>query len=195
MGWSRDPDPFLRFYERIIKDESGCWLWQGKLTPLGYASFTVNNQKVAVHRWAYETFKGPIPEGLVIHHRCENRCCVNPDHLEAVTTKQNNAYANQRCRQVGHPLTEENVIMLKSGRRLCRICHEQRLIKYRKRSNQRRHQTQTLFNARNTFFALAPYGLNNMVLIQTLEDLKQRGLILDFSPAEEAQWSLSDKQL
>jgi hypothetical protein len=183
MGWSRNPDPFLRFEERIIKDESGCWLWQGILNTHGYAVFKIEARSVQVHRWAYETYKGCIPKGLVLDHRCNNRSCVNPDHLEPITVKENNARARTHCFQARHPLTEENIFITRSGARLCRRCREERRLKYRKRSDQFRQGMQES-DTRKIFLVFAPDAVEDSPLIQALEELKQQGLILDFSESD-----------
>ena len=71
---------------------SGCWLWTGGLEEKGYAVLCKPNWKGhrAAHRFSYETFVGPIPDGLQIDHKCRVRSCVNPDHLEPVTSAENN---------------------------------------------------------------------------------------------------------
>ena len=70
----------------IAKVEFGgeCWEWQAVKTK-GYGIFRGNQ----AHRWAYQQWCGQIPEGLVIDHLCKNPGCVNPDHLEAVTQREN----------------------------------------------------------------------------------------------------------
>lgn len=64
---------------------SGCWLWAGADNGVGYGKF---RGKYA-HRVSYEMRHGSIPTGLHIDHLCRVRCCVNPDHLEPVTNKEN----------------------------------------------------------------------------------------------------------
>lgn len=67
-----------------------CELWAGRRMVNGYGVLsTARGTGVLAHRWAYEQFVGPIPEGLVIDHLCRVRHCVNPDHLEAVTNEEN----------------------------------------------------------------------------------------------------------
>jgi hypothetical protein len=80
--------PELRFWSKVDKTDS-CWLWTGALHDLGYARFSVGGLRVYVHRYSYELANGQIPEGLTIDHLCRVRHCVNPDHLEAVTHREN----------------------------------------------------------------------------------------------------------
>ena len=65
-----------------------CWLWTA-CTTRGYPTFSENGTNVRGHRWAYEHFVGPIPDGLHLDHLCRTPLCVNPDHLEPVTPAEN----------------------------------------------------------------------------------------------------------
>lgn len=66
--------------ERI--PESGCWLWTKSLRGKGYGQFTYPNRKQdGAHRVAYRAYKGPIPDGMMVCHRCDVPSCCNPDHL------------------------------------------------------------------------------------------------------------------
>lgn len=80
-----------RFSEKIFPvTESGCWIWDSEVNKShGYGMFLLNGKYVRAHRVSYELFKGPIPKGLHIDHLCRVKCCVNPDHLEAVTNRVN----------------------------------------------------------------------------------------------------------
>ena len=82
-------DPMQRFMESVDQQESGCWIWTGSCMPHGYAKFFVDRKTRIAHRWIYEQMRGPIPEGMHIDHLCRVRNCVNPDHLEVVTQREN----------------------------------------------------------------------------------------------------------
>lgn len=75
-----------RFAARVVKsdDPGGCWEFVGYRFN-GYGKFGISARKtVLAHRFAYKLWVGPIPDRHHLHHRCENRACVRPDHLEPV---------------------------------------------------------------------------------------------------------------
>lgn len=69
--------------------ESGCWIYLGCITEHGYGIVKFQGKSFRVHRIFYEHFIGPIPSGLVPDHLCRVRCCVNPYHIEPVTSRTN----------------------------------------------------------------------------------------------------------
>ncbi len=72
----------------VVDEVSGCWLWQLCLTG-GYGQYRHRGRMVYAHRLAYEARFGPVPEGMVVDHVCRQPACVNPDHLEAVSSAEN----------------------------------------------------------------------------------------------------------
>lgn len=81
----------VRFWRKVEQTDT-CWLWRGAVGSggrVGYGVFHAYGRKVMAHRFAYELCAGPIPDGLVIDHRCGVTLCVNPAHLEPVTVNVN----------------------------------------------------------------------------------------------------------
>lgn len=74
---------------------SRCWSWCGR-TLNGYAVMTRGGKTYGAHRFSYRFHHGEIPEGMVIRHRCDNKICTNPDHLEIGTPRQNAQEAHER---------------------------------------------------------------------------------------------------
>ena len=122
-------EQFEAQYEVQGKDE--CWIWTGpRYKNTGYGRMRILGGMVYAHRFAYELYIGPVPEGLVLdHYICDTRACANPEHLKPVTSRENilrgigltavNARKTHCLR--GHLLEGDNVY-LNSGRRHCREC-------------------------------------------------------------------------
>lgn len=120
-----------RFWSKVDRIAGApCWLWTGNQFHDGYGQFNVQGRQLRAHRWAYEAGVAPIPEGLVIDHRCRNRLCVNPDHMEPVTNQENvlrgigiSAVNARKIRCIhGHEFTTKNTRIRPDGSRACREC-------------------------------------------------------------------------
>lgn len=78
-----------RFVARIEKQDNGCWLWTGAKNPTGYGHLSINYQDWYAHRLAYALWVGELDPALELDHLCNVRLCVNPEHLQQVSHKDN----------------------------------------------------------------------------------------------------------
>ena len=118
-----------RFFSKIQQQRGGCWNWTGASNSWGYGVFSLF-RPVYAHRFSYEFhYKRQVIRGLVLHHTCGNKICVNPEHLIEVTSKYNilqgNGWASANAKKThcsrGHEYTNENTRHSKQGR-VCRQC-------------------------------------------------------------------------
>jgi hypothetical protein len=79
-----------------INTVTGCWRWIGASRGVGYGALKVDGQVIDAHRYAWLVFNGPIPAGMQVLHKCDNRACVNPAHLELGNASKNRADAIAR---------------------------------------------------------------------------------------------------
>ena len=122
-----------RFEEKYIPEpNTGCWLWcagSGGTSTRGINRYGVFSGGYA-HRWSYEYFKGPIPKGMTVDHKCRQTFCVNPEHLRLQTVAENvrgsvSFNGRKSVCKYGHPLTPENIYhkhQNQGHQRECRIC-------------------------------------------------------------------------
>jgi len=88
-------DAFLDKVDIKLDDPNACFEWQGTLEKGGYGLCWRYGERYA-HRHSYRIFKGPIPPGMCVRHRCDNKKCVNPDHLILGSKRDNNKDAYER---------------------------------------------------------------------------------------------------
>jgi predicted XRE-type DNA-binding protein len=99
MPGGRPPvDPVKRFLSKVKHVESGCHEWQAGLARGGYGKFQ-HGKTMQAHRASYQFFKGNIPEGMCVMHKCDNRLCVNPEHLMIGTLTDNIADMDSKGRR------------------------------------------------------------------------------------------------
>lgn len=116
IGSPRGPKPYTAKdrIERLSMPEpnSGCWLWLGT-TRNGYGRITLGSRhlgtkrSISAHRLSYEAYRGLVPHGLMVCHKCDVRCCTNPDHL-FVGTLQDNIDDRERKGRNHIPRGEDN---------------------------------------------------------------------------------------
>jgi|MDSZ01.2.fsa_nt_gb hypothetical protein len=138
-----------RFWRHSVKS-SDCWEWAGPKNHYGYGVLSTggrNGKSVLAHRYSWELHNGPLPigdgyHGTVVRHKCDNRSCVNPEHLEIGSQKDNVADMDKRGRRVsnprsgpehhnggkthcinGHEFNDKNTYTHpKTGHRYCKVC-------------------------------------------------------------------------
>lgn len=95
-GQPKYPDDF---WHKVDKQaHGGCWEWRGKVSAKGYGQLTANGKEWRAHRYSYFLQHGDVPDDLLIRHGCDNRLCVNPEHLQPGTALDNVADAISRGR-------------------------------------------------------------------------------------------------
>lgn len=103
-----------RFWEKVNKTET-CWNWTAGQQGWGYGQFSYQGTPVSAHRFSWILAFGPVPNGLYICHKCDNRLCVRPEHLFLGTPEENNIDKRDKGRAAG-PIGFLPEIVRKTGR-------------------------------------------------------------------------------
>jgi hypothetical protein len=125
---------FSSFFEEGLED--ACWLWSGSSRSNGrYGIYHLSGRPEEAHVCSYLIFRGDIPTGMLVHHTCQNKLCVNPKHLELTTNKEHpdniaTIRRNQTHCKRGHEFTPRNTRTWTrpngSIKRICRACEPYR---------------------------------------------------------------------
>lgn len=114
LKYQRNPAELLS--QRIKKVASGCWEYQGTINSNGYGQLAFAGRRISTHRLSWMLFNGPIPDGLFACHRCDNKKCVNPEHLYVGTHQDNMKDAVERRRWPNH-LSKIQIRKISPGQR------------------------------------------------------------------------------
>lgn len=136
-------DILLRFISKIIFIPNGCWNWCGTKSSSGYGVITANKKQLRAHRLSLLFSGKNFKDGFQVDHLCRNIICVNPSHLEIVTSRENTLRgigpsamnSKKRFCHNGHIFDVKNT-RLRNGRRECRPCCAQREMSRKNRIEQ-----------------------------------------------------------
>jgi hypothetical protein len=133
-GIKERPITFMekRIAPRFVIQDGSCWQWIGRQTPYGYGELRVSGKTRKAHRVMWELVGKPVTDdSLVLDHLCNNRLCVNPNHLQEVTVKQNNdrsttclttINSNKEYCYKGHPFSGDNLKIIFKKTKPRRVC-------------------------------------------------------------------------
>lgn len=122
-----DPRLPQRFWNKVEESTSGCWLWTASTSAKGYGHYYFECAVWQAHRASYTALVKDIPKGLQMDHLCRVRNCVNPYHLEPVSSRENTRRSPIHCGNKthcpkGHEYAGENLVIGKYNKRYCRQC-------------------------------------------------------------------------
>lgn len=136
MGFGEDKIK-MTLFKKIEKQDNGCWHFTGAIKKNGYGSVYFRGSMKNAHRVAYILTYGNFPQELFVCHKCDNRKCINPEHLFLGTAFDNThdmiKKGRFKVREIlfckrGHPRTPDNLYIYRNNK-ACRICRRLRKLK------------------------------------------------------------------
>lgn len=131
----------------MIDTTGDCWEWTGAKSSTGYGQYRDDGVQIGAHRFVYEALVGPIPDGLQVDHLCKNKGCVNPDHLEIVSSSLNTlrgmGASDSRCKR-GH---SDRYVYPNGRKTYCKVCAETSRVKHRQQLLQEKQQLEVMLEA------------------------------------------------
>ena len=124
-------DSMKEAFEKFVQKEEYCWVWLGSKKGrinMDYGNFTFRGKGMMAHRASYNIYKGEIPDGVLVLHKCDVPSCVNPDHLWLGSYLDNQRDKMAKGRGTCEKLSPEKVSMIKGLLRMgvlgTRICND-----------------------------------------------------------------------
>lgn len=117
-----------------INQKTGCWEWQKYKNKLGYGYISYRGTQLKAHRTSWIVFKGPIPDGMCVLHKCDNPKCINPDHLflgtqfenikDMLSKNRHGHGVNEGMKGANAKLSDEDVFWIRKQEYSWKNCHE-----------------------------------------------------------------------
>lgn len=147
-----------RLMAKTSIEPNGCWLWLGYRMPFGHGQIGLGRKLILTHRASWIIYRGEIPEGMCVCHKCDVPNCINPDHLFLGTKHENNTdmkakgraknhnTGRNHCKR-GHEMSTINTYVRPDGNRQCKECRKDIMRKYDNKRRDKKHEQRQKLNA------------------------------------------------